>query len=191
MMKHDGNCIRSPCHFTHDRPFLWLFIMFDTQPGQAANATDLASIQELIDAHKEQAGALLPILHAIQDKLSFIPSNAVPLIARALNLSRAEVHGVITFYHHFKQVAPKPYTLQICRAEACQAMGAEALWEKVCQHRAVCSQNLEVEAVYCLGLCSTAPAALLNGRLQARLTENKLNDLLNPLSALSDTKGST
>ncbi|WMW81328.1 NAD(P)H-dependent oxidoreductase subunit E [Undibacterium cyanobacteriorum] len=163
--------------------------MSDTQPGQTANAIDLASIQELINANKNQAGALLPILHAIQDKLGFIPEHVVPLIARALNLSRAEVHGVITFYHHFKQAAPKPHTLQICRAEACQSMGAEALWDKVCQHRAVRSQELDVEAVYCLGLCSTAPAALLDGRLQARLTENKLNDLLNQLPAQSDTKG--
>lgn len=163
--------------------------MFDTQSGHTASVTDLASIQELIDAHKNQAGALLPILHAIQDKLGFIPSETVPVIARSLNLSRAEVHGVITFYHHFKQTAPKRHTLQLCRAEACQSMGADALWEKVCQHRAVSAQELEVEAVYCLGLCSSSPAALLDGRLQARLTETKLNDLLNQLPSQSDAKG--
>ncbi len=85
------------------------------------------SIQSLIDARRTLPGALLPILHAIQDEFGWVPDEAVPLIAAALHLSRAEVHGVISFYHHFRRTPPGRKVVQVCRAESCQAMGGEAL----------------------------------------------------------------
>ena len=128
-------------------------------------------------------GGLLPILHAIQDRLGFIPADATPLIAKAINLSRAEVHGVITFYHHFRQEQPAKTIVQVCRAEACQSMGAEALWQHACQRAS--SDNgdpgdsaITLEPVYCLGLCSTAPAISVNERPYARVNATRFDQLL-------------
>ncbi|MBC3808964.1 NAD(P)H-dependent oxidoreductase subunit E [Undibacterium seohonense] len=122
-------------------------------------------------------GSLLPILHAIQDRLGFIPADATPIIAKAMNLSRAEVHGVITFYHHFRQEQPAKTIVQICRAEACQSMGAEALWQHACQ-RASSDGAITLEPVYCLGLCSTAPAMSVNERPYARVNVSRFDQLL-------------
>lgn len=132
-------------------------------------------------AKKQMQGGLLPILHEIQDALGYIPADAVPLIAKELNLSRAEVHGVITFYHHFRQTPPAKKMLQICRAEACQAMGSEALWQHACQHlqsRPHGHNELSLEPVYCLGLCSSSPAISINDKAHARVTAQKLDRLL-------------
>lgn len=132
-------------------------------------------------AKKQMQGSLLPILHDIQDALGYIPADAVPLIAKELNLSRAEVHGVITFYHHFRQTPPAKKILQICRAEACQAMGAEALWNHACQHlesNPSSASEVSLEPVYCLGLCSNSPAVSLNDKAHARMTAAKLARLL-------------
>nr|WP_315484040.1 NAD(P)H-dependent oxidoreductase subunit E [uncultured Undibacterium sp.] len=125
-------------------------------------------------------GSLLPILHAIQDQLGFIPADATPLIAKAMNLSRAEVHGVITFYHHFRQEQPAKTIVQVCRAEACQSMGAEALWQHACQRasRANGDGAITLEPVYCLGLCSTAPAMSVNERPYARVNVSRFDQLL-------------
>lgn len=158
-------------------------MMLNTQQDASMTNSDPQSIETIIRAQKHLPGALLPILHAIQDAHGFIPPESVTDIARELNLSRAEVHGVITFYHHFRQTAPKAHTIQVCRAEACQSMGAEALWQNVCQHAQATPSQLEVEPVYCLGLCSTAPAVMLDGRLHARLDQDKLERLLSKLSA--------
>lgn len=122
-------------------------------------------------------GGLLPILHAIQNRLGFIPADATPIIAKALNLSRAEVHGVITFYHHFRQEQPAKTIVQVCRAEACQSMGAEVLWQHACQ-RANSNSTITLEPVYCLGLCSTAPAMSVNERPYARVNVSRFDQLL-------------
>lgn len=138
------------------------------------------TVHSAILEHQSQQfnqGGLLPILHSIQDRLSFIPADATPIIAKALNLSRAEVHGVITFYHHFRQEQPAKTIVQVCRAEACQSMGAEALWQHACQH-ANSNSTITLEPVYCLGLCSTAPAISVNERPYARVNASRFDQLL-------------
>ncbi|KAB2639121.1 MAG: formate dehydrogenase subunit gamma [Verrucomicrobia bacterium] len=135
-------------------------------------------------------GALLPVLHGVQDALGYIPPETVPEIARALNLSRAEVHGVITYYHHFREKPAGRNVLQVCRAESCRATGAESLLAQA-RARLGCdgAQHLSadgghsVEPVYCLGLCASSPAVVLNGQLHARMTPQRLNALLDKTSS--------
>jgi formate dehydrogenase subunit gamma len=129
-------------------------------------------------------GALLPILHAVQDALGYIPKLAVPEIAAALNLSRAEVHGVVTYYHHFRSEPPGRHVVQICRAEACQAMGADALLDHA-QHRLACQAHhtsadglYSLDAVFCLGLCASSPAIKVDDQLHARMTPAKFDQLM-------------
>lgn len=141
------------------------------------------TVQNAILKHQTEQfhqGGLLPILHAIQDQLGFIPADATPIIAKALNLSRAEVHGVITFYHHFRQEQPANTIVQVCRAEACQSMGAEALWQHACQRASNNNgdSTITLEPVYCLGLCSTAPAISVNERPYARVNAARFDQLL-------------
>ena len=131
-------------------------------PWDPARAAAIAS------AEAGQEGALLPLLHALQAEFGWIPPEAVPIIAEVLNLSRAEVHGVISFYHDFRTQPPPARVLQLCRAEACQARGGEALAAAV-EDRTAGRADVAVEAVYCLGLCASGPAAMLNGRPHARL----------------------
>ena len=143
-----------------------------------------SAVQDVLARLASEPGALLPILHALQDTLGYVPPDAVPMIADALNLSRAEVHGVISYYHHFRSSPPTPHTVQVCRAEACQAMGAEALLAHARQHLG-CGLHAEsgdgrftVEPAYCLGLCAQSPAGMLGERLHARLTPARLDALL-------------
>ena len=123
---------------------------------------------------------LLPILHAFQDELGFIPPEAVGLIARHVNLSAAEVHGVITYYHHFRQQPPGRHVVRVCCAEACQANGAEALATHAqTLHDGVA---LTVEPVFCLGLCASGPAVQIDEhRLYARVTPARLDALVTAL----------
>ncbi len=129
-------------------------------------------------------GALLPILHAIQDALGYVPPASVALIAQALNLTRADVHGVISFYHHFRSAAPGRHVLQICRAEACQAMGARTLEAHVRQrlaigfHETTGDGAITLEPVYCLGNCACAPSVLLDGDVHGRVTLPAIDRLL-------------
>lgn len=138
----------------------------------------------IVAAEARREGALLPILHAIQGEFGCVPAAAVPLIAKALNLSRAEVHGVISFYHDFRRHPPGRHILQLCRAEACQSMGADALaarareqlglgWGETSKDGAV-----TLEPVFCLGLCACAPSAMLDGQPVARLNPDRLDALL-------------
>lgn len=131
-----------------------------------------------------QRGALLPILHAVQDELGCIPADAVPAIAEALNLSRAEVHGVLTFYPHFRTEPAGRHVLEVCRAESCQAMGGERLAEHAREtlgcdfHGTSADGAVTLEPVYCLGLCAQSPAVMLDGQPHARVTPDKLGRLL-------------
>jgi formate dehydrogenase subunit gamma len=136
----------------------------------------------IIAAQQHRPGALLPILHDIQDALGYIPADAVAQIASALNLSRAEVHGVITFYHHFRTEAPARHTIQICCAEACQSMGAERLVEHA-EKKLAGRKHGEValQPVYCLGLCATSPALMIDEELHARVTPEKFDALLDKI----------
>ena len=141
-------------------------------------------VAAILAAQRDRPGALLPILHDIQDALGYIPPDAVARIANALNLSRAEVHGVITFYHHFRTTPPARHTIQICCAEACQSMGSERLVqhaEKKLAHRE--QSEYELHPVYCLGLCATSPAMMIDERLHARVTPEKFDKLIQKLGS--------
>lgn len=127
--------------------------------------TELAAI---IARHAGREGPLLPILHDVQDAFGHVSEAAKRQIALALNLSRAEVHGVVSFYHDFKN-APEPLpVIKLCRAEACQARGSEALAPKI---EAMAKGRAKVETVYCLGLCSAGPSAMTKNEIYARLDE--------------------
>ena len=132
----------------------------------------------------DREGPLLPILHALQEEFGYIDEAAEPLIAEALNITRAEVHGVITFYHDFRRQPAGRHVLKLCRAEACQAAGgdplaahAEALLGMAMGTTAA-DGSVTLEPVYCLGLCSVAPSAMLDGRIVGRLDERRLDALL-------------
>ena len=150
-----------------------------------------AVVQKAILNNQSRLGALLPILHDVQDHLGNIPSAAVPVIAKALNLSRAEVHGVITFYHHFRQEMPGRHSVQICRAEACQAVGAEALAahaHKVtgCQwHQTTADDMLTLEPAYCLGHCAAGPAVMIDDTPHARVSPAQFDKLIAALQEAS------
>ncbi len=141
------------------------------------------TVERILALHKDVPGALLPILHDVQDALGHVPPGAVAAIAQSLNLSRAEVHGVMTYYHHFRTEAAGRHVVQICRAEACKAMGSDALWEQACQHTGGHGHSADgavtLEAAYCLGLCASSPAMAVNDKPYARLTAEKLTRILN------------
>jgi formate dehydrogenase subunit gamma len=139
---------------------------------------------EIIAAHASQEGATLVILHALQDAFGYVPEAAIPMVAQALNLSRAEVHGVFTFYHDFRHKPAGRHVLKLCRAEACQATGGDALAARAEARLGVSIGNttaddrVTLEPVYCLGLCATAPSAMLDGRIIGRLDEARLDALI-------------
>ncbi len=147
------------------------------------NATQQA-VDAAIAAHRDRPGALLPILHAVQDAIGHIPPEAVPAIAAALNLTRAEVHGVVSYYHHFRTAPGGRHTLRLCQAEACQAVGAAALADHArtalgCGfHEATADGALGLEPVYCLGQCAAGPAAMLDEEVHARLSPAELDALI-------------
>ena len=138
----------------------------------------------IIAAHVAEHGPLLPILHALQEEFGYINEAVKPLIAEALNISRAEVHGVVTFYHDFRDEPAGRHVLILCRAEACQAAGGDALAERAEQRLGIAmgstaaDGSVTLEPIYCLGLCATAPAAMLNGRPVGRLDDNRLDSLI-------------
>lgn len=139
---------------------------------------------EIIAEHAKQEGATLVILHALQEAFGYVPEAAIPMVAQALNLSRAEVHGVVTFYHDFRHKPAGRHVLKLCRAEACQAAGGDALAARaeaklgVSLGNTTADDRVALEPIYCLGLCSTAPSAMLDGRLVGRLDEKRLDALV-------------
>ena len=141
-------------------------------------------IDDAITDKRALPGALLPVLHAIQDALGFVPPESVPRIAHALNLSQAEVHGVISFYHDFRSHPPGRHVLKLCRAEACQAMGSEALAAHLTRRLGVEFKAtspdgaLTIEPVYCLGNCALSPALQLDGKLRGRATAEMLDAII-------------
>lgn len=144
---------------------------------------------EIVAEHRALEGPLMPILHAMQHAFGLVPEEAIPVIARELNLSRAEVHGVVTFYHDFRHELAGKHILKLCRAEACQSMGCERLVERAEEKLGVeCGSTspdgrVTLEAVYCLGLCATAPSAMLNGRIVGKLNDARLDELLKEAQA--------
>lgn len=145
---------------------------------------DIDAVTYLIAERKAKPGALLPILHAIQNAIGHIPSDAVPLIAEQLNLSRAEVHGVITYYHHFRQQPAGKHVVQLCRAEACQSVGADALAAHAIAalgcgfHETTPDGAFTLEPVYCLGQCACGPSMMIDDDVHARVNAAKFDRLL-------------
>jgi formate dehydrogenase subunit gamma len=145
---------------------------------------DAARAAEIIAEHAELEGATLVILHALQEAFGYIPEPAIPMVASALNLSRAEVHGVFTFYHDFRKKPAGRRVLKLCRAEACQAAGGDALAARaeaklgIALGSTTADERVTLEPIYCLGLCATAPSAMLDGRLVGRLDEARIDALI-------------
>ena len=150
---------------------------------------DKNAVVAVIDGLKEQPGALLPILHGIQNALGYIPADSVPLIAAALNVSRAEVHGVITFYHYFRETPPGRHTIHLCRAESCQSMNGEGLEAHakavlgIDYHETTADGAFSLEPVYCLGNCACSPAISVDGETYGRVSPERFDAILNEVRA--------
>jgi len=148
------------------------------QPWSATRAA------EIIAEHQATEGATLVVLHALQDAFGYAPEPAIPTVAQALNLSRAEVHGVFTFYDDFRREPAGRHVLKLCRAEACQATGGDALAARaeaklgIAVGNTTADARVTLEPIYCLGLCATAPSAMLDGRVVGRLDEARLDALV-------------
>lgn len=146
--------------------------------------TDLARVSEIIAAHSSLDGPTLPILHALQEEFGYIPEDAVPMIASALNLSRAEIHGAVTFYHDFRHKPAGKHVLKLCRAEACQSMNGTQIAGDFLAKLGIGWGDttpdgmLTVEGVYCLGLCACAPSALYDGEPIGRLDQERLDAVI-------------
>ena len=145
---------------------------------------DIESVRQMAAAHQHTPGGLLPALHDIQDRVGYVPPEAVPAIAEVFNLSRAEVHGTITYYHHFRTEPAGRCVVQVCRAESCQSMGADALMAHV-EKRLGCQQHhtsadgaFTLEPAFCLGLCAQSPAVVIGDRVHARITPQKFDRLI-------------
>ena len=154
------------------------------------STTDWApAVAAAVQENRERPGALLPILHAVQHQLGHIPPDAVPVIASALNLSRAEVHGVVSFYHDFRDHAPGKHLVHICRAEACQSMGAGALVDYARQrlgvdfHGTTPNGAVTLEPIYCLGNCALSPAMMVDGEVYGRVTPKRFAAVMDGLEA--------
>jgi len=146
-----------------------------------------AELSDILDEYAQVPGPLLLVLHAVQERLGFVPDDAVPYIAERLNLSRAEVHGVLSFYHHFRRAAPGRHVIQVCRAESCQAMGAEQLALHAQErlgiqfHETTPDGAFSLEPVYCLGNCACSPAVMIDEELFGRVSAEQFNALLEAL----------
>ena len=142
------------------------------------------TVRRIVSDLKGRPGPLLEVLHAIQAALGYVPDGAVPLVAEELNMTRAEVHGVVTFYHYFRQTPPGQHVVSLCRAEACQSMGADALAEHVKGrlgvdfHETTGDGQFSLEPVYCLGNCACSPAAMVDGELHGRLTPERIDAVI-------------
>ena len=144
----------------------------------------VAALNDTLARHAGVPGALLPILHDVQDRLGHVPRDAVPEIAKVLNLSRAEVHGVVTYYHHFRSEPAGRTVVQVCRAESCKSMGGDALLAHAALHLG-CNEHgttadgaYTLEPVYCLGLCAVSPAVMIGDEVHARMTPQRFDELI-------------
>lgn len=151
---------------------------------QAQSTQIEARAKAVIAEHIEREGPLLPILHGMQDEFGCVPKETLPVIAEALNLSRAEVHGVMTFYHDFREEPAGRHVIKLCRAEACQSVGGDAIAARLQQllgisfNQTTADGAVTLEPVYCLGFCACAPAALVDGEPVGRLDEDTLAELV-------------
>lgn len=150
---------------------------------------DPSEVQARIDGQMHLEGPLLPILHALQNAYGYVPEIALPLIAKTLNITKAEVHGVMSFYHDFRETPAGHHVVKICRAEACQAVGANVLAEVTLEKLGIewngTSANgaVTVEPVYCLGLCACGPAAMVDGKVVGRVDAARMESILTEAGA--------
>jgi formate dehydrogenase subunit gamma len=164
-------------------------IPIHAEPRDALRAAERAAVLAACARLRDQPGALLPILHAVQNAIGFVPSEAVRLIASELNLSRAEVHGVVTFYHYFRTRRGGRHVVHLCRAEACQALGAAALEAHAKRslgvdfHATSADGAVTLEPVYCLGNCALGPALMIDDELKGRVSPGRFDELMAPLRA--------
>lgn len=155
-----------------------------TEKDQEKDQGRAAEIRQLAESMARAPGALLPILHAIQGRYGYVPDAAVPVVARVLNLSRAEVHGVVSFYHFFRTRPPGKHVVYVCRAEACQSMGARALERHVRDalridfHETTADGRFSLEPVYCLGNCACSPAVMIDETVYGRVTPERFDEIL-------------
>lgn len=151
------------------------------------NGDSNARVAAIVRSLKDMPGALLPILHRVQEELGCIPPDAVPVIASELNLTRAEVHGVVSFYHDFRVKPPGRNIVRLCRAESCQALGANSLAAHACRRLGIDfggttrDGSVTLLPVYCLGNCACSPAMMVNGTLYGHLNEPRMNEILSAL----------
>jgi len=151
----------------------------------------LDRVHVLIAQHKNMPGALLPLLHSIQDNIGYVPEACYLPISKALALSVAEVHGVVTFYHHFRRHPAGRHILQVCRAESCQAMGSEKLEANIKSslgidyHQTTQDGAITLEPVYCLGNCACSPAVMMDDEVYGRMDNQKLAELIDDARATS------
>lgn len=156
----------------------------DPEDANPSAVVDNGTISSIVSRLKQQPGALLPILHAVQDELGFVPAGAVPIIADGLNLSRAEVHGVLSFYHYFRETPPGRHTIHLCRAEACQSMNQRDLEAHAKTrlgadfHHTTSDGAFTLEPVYCLGNCACSPAMMVDGELYGRVTPDRFDEIV-------------
>ena len=147
-------------------------------------APSVEEIREIVASQLHLEGPLLPIFHALQQTFGCVPQAALPVIAEALNITRAEVHGVMSFYHDFREVPAGRHVVKICRAEACQAVGADALAARTLEklgtewHGTTANGAVTIEPVYCLGLCACGPAAMVDNKVVGRVDDAKMAKLL-------------
>ncbi|MFI4868366.1 MAG: formate dehydrogenase subunit gamma [Steroidobacterales bacterium] len=154
------------------------------EPGSDLPAAERAAVLEAINQNRALEGSLLPILHAVQDRLGWIPPRTVSLIAYELNLTRAEIHGVLSFYHYFRQHQPGQHVIYLCRAEACQAVGAVQLEAHAKRalgtefHGTSADGRYTLEPVYCLGNCACGPSLMIDRELHGRMTAERFDQLI-------------
>jgi formate dehydrogenase subunit gamma len=154
------------------------------------HSLDRTLVESIANSLKERPGALMPILRRIQDEMGWVPRDSVPVLAEILNLTRAEVHGVLSFYHDFRHEPPGRNVVKVCRAESCQAMGGVALAEHVrrrlgCEFGATRADGaFTLEPVYCLGNCACSPAMVVNGELLGRVTPERFDAVLAGLDTI-------
>ena len=144
----------------------------------STSTTDRAALVSAIAAtHLADRGPLMPVLHEVVEELGYVAREDVATIAAALNLSVAEVHGVVSFYRDFRTDPPAAHTVALCRGEACQAVGAEALYDATRARAGRLGDSVEVDEVFCLGNCALGPSGTVDGRLHGRLTADRLDAL--------------
>lgn len=163
----------------------------DATRTDALDPSAREQIDRALTDHQTQPGPLLLVLHAVQHSLGYVPPASIPIIANALNLSRAEVHGVVTFYHYFRQTPPGRHVVQICQAEACKSMQGERLTEHAKRrlgvdfHGVTSDGQFSLEPVYCLGNCACSPAVMVDGELHGRLTPERFDALIENAAKVS------